>query len=85
MLLGTLGANLLGHLLSGKRIARAGYGHPSKQGKRIVTASWLWSSLAKRLGFLILSHPLTNFKIQKYYENEPRFIGGFSRDNLPKK
>ena len=30
-------------------------------------------------------HPLTNFEIQKYYENEPRFIGDFSRDNLPKK
>ena len=30
-------------------------------------------------------HPLTNFEIQKYYENEPRFIGHFSRDNLPKK
>ena len=30
-------------------------------------------------------HPLTNFEIQKYYENEPRFIGVFSRDNLPKK
>ena len=30
-------------------------------------------------------HPLTNFEIQKYYENEPRFIGVFSRDNFPKK
>ena len=30
-------------------------------------------------------HPLTNFEIQKYYENEPRFNGVFSRDNLPKK
>ena len=30
-------------------------------------------------------HPLTNFEIQKYYENEPRFIGDFSKDNLPKK
>ena len=30
-------------------------------------------------------HPLTNFKIQKYYENEPRFNGVFSRDNMPKK
>ena len=30
-------------------------------------------------------HPLTNFEIQKYYENEPRFISVFSRDNLPKK
>ena len=30
-------------------------------------------------------HPLTNFEIQKYYENEPRFNGVFSRDNVPKK
>ena len=28
-------------------------------------------------------HPLTNFEIQEYYENEPRFNGVFSRDNLP--
>ena len=34
MLLGTLGANLLGNLLSGKGIARAGYGNISKKGKR---------------------------------------------------
>ena len=31
------------------------------------------------------SHSLTNFEIQKCYENEPRFNGVFSRDNLPKK
>ena len=30
-------------------------------------------------------HPLTNFEIQKYYENEPRFNGVFSRDNMAKK
>ena len=30
-------------------------------------------------------HPLTNFEIQKYYENEPRFNCAFSRDNLLKK
>ena len=29
-------------------------------------------------------HPLINFEIQKYYDNEPRFIGVFSRDNMPK-
>ena len=29
-------------------------------------------------------HPSTNFEIQKYYENEPRFIGVFSRDNFQK-
>ena len=30
-------------------------------------------------------HPLTNFEIQKYYENKSRFDGVFSRDNLTKK
>ena len=30
-------------------------------------------------------HRFTNFEIQKYYENEPRFNRVFSRDNLPKK
>ena len=28
-------------------------------------------------------HPLTNFEIQKYYENERKFNGAYSRDNLP--
>ena len=37
------------------------------------------------MGFLIPPHPLTNFEIQKYYQNEPRFNGVFSRNNLPKK
>ena len=30
-------------------------------------------------------HLLTNFEIQKYYQNEPRFNGAFARDNLHKK
>ena len=29
-------------------------------------------------------HPLTNFEIQKYYHNEPRFNGVYSRDKLRK-
>ena len=37
------------------------------------------------MGFLMPPHPLTNFKIQMYCENGPRFNGVFSRDNLPKK
>ena len=28
--------------------------------------------------------PLPNFEIQKYYQNEPRFNGVYSRDNLNK-
>ena len=30
-------------------------------------------------------HPLTNFEIENYYQNEPRFNGVFSRNNLPRK
>ena len=30
-------------------------------------------------------HPLINFEIQRYHQDEPRFSGVFSRDNLPKK
>ena len=37
------------------------------------------------MGFLILRHPLTNFEMQKYHKNEPRFNGVFSRNNLPEK
>ena len=29
-------------------------------------------------------HPLTNFEIQKHYQNESRFNGVYSRDNLQK-
>ena len=29
-------------------------------------------------------HPFTNSEIQKYYQNEARFNGVYSRDNLPK-
>ena len=27
---------------------------------------------------------LTNFEIQKYYQNQPKFNGVYSRNNLPK-
>ena len=30
-------------------------------------------------------HPLTNFEIQQYYQNELRFNGVYLRDNLPNK
>ena len=29
-------------------------------------------------------YPLTSFEMQKYYQNESRFNGVYSRDNLPK-
>ena len=32
----------------------------------------------------MLPHPLTNFEIQRYYQNQPKFNGVNSRNNLPK-
>ena len=29
-------------------------------------------------------HPLINFEIRKYYQNEPKFNGVYSRNNLPR-
>ena len=50
---------------------------------------WLKSSFvlcfSKENGFLIPPYSLTNFEIQKCYENEPRFNGVFARNNIPKK
>ena len=31
------------------------------------------------------THPLTNFEIQKVYQNKPKFNGIYSRNNLSKK
>ena len=33
---------------------------------------------------LMLPYFLTNFEIQKYYQNEPKFNGVCSRNNVPK-
>ena len=35
------------------------------------------------LGVLIPRHPLTNFEVQKYYQNKPKFNDVYSRSNLP--
>ena len=76
ILLGTLGASLLGNLLSGgKGIMRAGDG--------IVRAGE--ESKKDPLNSLLPFHPLTNREISEYYKNEPRFSGVYSRNNLPNK
>ena len=71
MLLGTLGTSLLVDILSkglsGKGVIRAGEGTIRAFHKNFLT---------------LPPHPLTNFEIQEYYQNEPRFNGVFSRDNL---
>ena len=37
------------------------------------------------MGFFMSPYRLTNFEIQKYYENEPGFNGFYSRSNLSEK
>ena len=74
MLLGTLGAGLLGNFLTGgKGIEHAG--------ERVIRAG---EGVLKNLNLLLPFHPLTNFEISEYYKNEPKFNGVYSRDNLPK-
>ena len=58
-----------GTIRAGEGTIRAGYGSTRP-------------SLKKNL---IPPHPLTNFEIQAYYQNEPRCNGIFSRDNLPER
>ena len=77
MLLGTLGASLLGNLLTGgKGIMRAGDG---------IVRAGEGSGSKKNLNSLLPFHPLTNIEIREYYKNEPKFNGVYSRNNLPNK
>ena len=77
MLLGTLRASLLGNMLAGKGVIRAGEG-TARVGYGSKRPSF-------KNNFFIPPHPLTNFELQMYYQNEPRFNGVYSRDNLPDK
>ena len=79
------------NLLAGKGIVKADSGNKkrkgivraasgNRKGKGIVRAGY-----EKKLGFLIPPYPLTNLELERVYKNEPKFIGVFSRDNIPKK
>ena len=76
--LDTLGASLLGNISD------------SEEPRPRNCKSWLWkqksskNSNKKQKEFLMSRHPLTNFEIQKYYQNQTRFNGVYSRDNLSK-
>ena len=74
MLLGTLGASLLGNLLTGGKVIMGA-------GDGIVRAGS--GSKKKKLNSLLPFHPLTNIEISEYCKTEPRFNGVYSRNNLP--
>ena len=69
MLLGALGASLLGNLLASKGA--------------IATRQWRRTIRATKW-FSMLPHPLKNFETQKYYQNKPKFNGVYWRNNFPK-
>ena len=71
MLLGSLGASLLGNLLTGKGTVRAGEGT-------------MRAGEGNKEKALMPPHPLTNFEIREDYKNQPRYNGVYSRDSLPK-
>ena len=84
MLLGTLGASLLGNLLTGgKGIVRAGEGNVASRAKGKGIARAGEGNKKNKLNSLLPFHPLTNIEISEYYANEPRFNGVYSRNNLP--
>ena len=70
MLLGTLGASLLGNLLSGKGLCRTGQGL-YRTGSELKKKS------------LTPFHPLTNFEIIDYFKGVKGFNGVYLRNNLP--
>ena len=85
MLLGTLGASLLGNILGGKGTIAMSHGQGiNRAGEGIVRAGYGCRSLnsSKNKMDINAAHPLNNFEMQKYYQNEPRFNGFYSRDNL---
>ena len=86
MLLGTLGASLLGNLLTGgKGIMRAGDGIVCAGSGSIASRAKGDGSKKKNLNSLLPFHSLTNIEINEYYGNEPKFNGVYSRNNLPNK
>ena len=72
MVLGTLGARLLGWSYNNKI--------RTKNNQR-----WLWILKICEQKFLIRPHPVTTLEIKKYYQKEPKFNGVYSRDFLPDK
>ena len=75
MLLGTLGASLLGNLLTGGKgsvASRAKGEGIMRAGDGIVRAGKGGGS--KPLNSLLPFHPLTNIDISEYYKNEPRIM-----------
>ena len=75
ILLGTLGASLLGDILTSGGINRAGEG--------IVRTAYGNKRQDHKQRIFNAALSFNYFEIQKQYQNEPRFKGAHSIDNLP--
>ena len=95
MLLVSLAASLVENMLTGKGVIQEetaiSQGHEAnifEQGtiradKEAISASQECRTIrAGRSGVSVLPHPLTNFEIQQSYQNESRFDGVYSINNL---
>ena len=84
------GSSLIGNLLTGRGMHRAGNGNKCNchQRKRMFRSGHgmyrAGQGIKKKSLISPKPHPLTNFKIIDYFKNEPRFNGVYSRNNLPK-
>ena len=61
MLLGTLGASLLGNLLTGKEIVRAGSGNKKEEGIVIAGTDRPFSSVLQKHGIFNAAWPFNKF------------------------
>ena len=84
MLLGTLRASLLENILADKGAIAKNHGQGiNRASEGIVRAGYGENKKTVKLIFNT-ANSLTNFEIQEYYQNKPRFNGVYSRDNLKK-
>ena len=71
MLFGILAPSIIEKMWTGKGVVQEGEG-PIREGEGTIKQIFK------------AAYPLANFEIQKYYQNNPKVNGVYSRNNLPK-
>ena len=74
MLNAALGSTLLPYMINKAMMPERG---AIRTGEGEIATIW-------GLGTIMPLHPLNNFEIKKYYQNEHKFNDVYSRNNLPK-
>ena len=83
MLFSTLGASLLGNILARKREIATSKGREANMPRR-GTIRPSESTITAGQDLELAASSLTNFEMQKYYQNEPKFNVVYLRNNLHK-